>query len=355
MRRAISGLAVFILATSLVMPADALVRRKRGGTPGAADLTGRPGAAGSGLIVLVSGEVKVHGRWQAADAWEGFALAPGDSITLAAGARVMGFTPSGEPFDVEGPGAHTFTATDPRFRNRIYDYTRQRISAWPGLGELDPFGTPAQYDWEAVATQATPMIPADGGAVRPTQSRFWWQAIEGIRKYEVEISWDDGGRTRRERYTVSDANRLFLDELEPGRSYEWLVRTKDGKRLESDRHAFRVLTHDEVSTLKDITYGLPEVMAGALMLTAGLHEEAIQYFDAALTVGQFRRSTLVWRSRAFGAVGRYDAAYRDLLDAHVNDRIEKDGFSRGGSEDDGVMRMEPDPFASPPVEAEPRR
>jgi hypothetical protein len=354
MRRAISGLAVIILAVSMAVPADALVRRKRGNTPGAADVTGAAGAGGSGLIVLVSGDVNVHGRWQAARAWEGFALAAGDSITLAAGARVMGFTPSGEPFDYEGPGAHTFTAANPKFRNRVYDYTRDRIAAWPGLGELDPFGTPATYDWEAVATEATPMIPADGGTVRPTQSRFWWQAIEGIRKYEVEISWDDDGRTRRKRYTVSDANRLFLEDLEPGRSYEWLVRTKDGKRLESDRHAFRVLTHNEVATLEDITYGLPEVMAGALMLTAGLHEEAIQYFDAALTVSDYRRSTLVWRSRSFGAVGRYDAAYRDLLDAHVNDRVEKDTFSSGRQEDDGVIRMEPDPFASPPVEAEPR-
>jgi len=354
MRRAISGLAVITLAICVAVPADGLVRRKRGTTPGAADVTGTAGATGSGLIVMVNGGVTVHGRFQAADAWEGFALAPGDSVTLATGARVMGFAPSGEPFDYEGPGAHTFTTVAPKFRNRVYDYTRERIAAWPGLGELDPFGTPASYDWEAVATEATPMIPADGGAVRPTQSRFWWQAIEGIRRYEVEISWDDGGRTRRKRYTVSDANRLFLDDLEPGRSYEWLVRTKDGKRLESDRHAFRVLTHDEVSTLKDITYGLPEVMAGALMLTAGLHEEAIQYFDAALTLSQYRRSTLVWRSRAFGEVGRYDAAYRDLLDAHVNDRVEKDTFSRTPREDDGVIRMEPDPFASPPVEAEPR-
>ena len=58
----------------------------------------------------------------------------------------------------------------------------------------------------------------------------------------------------------------------------------------------------------------------------------------------------MWRSRAFGAVGRYEAAYRDLLDAHVNDRIEKQTFSRGRA-DDGAIRLEPDPFASPPVEA----
>ena len=262
----------------------------------------------------------------------------------------MGFTPAGEPFDHEGPGSYTFTAANPQFRNRIYDYTRQQISSWPGLGELDPFGTPVRYDWETVATQATPMIPADGGAVRPNQSRFWWQAIEGINKYEVEILWEDGNKTRRKRYTVRDANRLFTDDLEPGRSYEWFVRTKDGKKLESDSHTFRVLTRDETATIKDITYGLPEVMAGALMLTAGLHEEAIQFFDAALTVSEYRRSALVWRSRAFGAVGRYEAAYRDLLDAHVNDRIEKESFSRGQT-DDGVERLEPDPFASPPVEA----
>jgi hypothetical protein len=344
MRRAISGLAVVTLAIVMALPADAIVRRKRGGT------TGTAGGAGSGLIVLVSGEVRVHGRWQAANAWEGFAIAPGDSLSLGAGARVMGFNPSGEPFDYEGPGSYTFTGADPQFRNRIYDYTRQQISSWPGLGELDPFGTPSRYDWEAVATEATPMIPADGGVVRPNQSRFWWQAIEGIQKYEVEISWEDGNKTRRKRYTVRDANRLFADDLEPGRSYTWLVRTRDGKKLESASHQCRVLTHDETSTLKDITYGLPEVMAGALMLTAGLHEEAIQYFDAALAVSQYRRSALVWRSRAFGTVGRYEAAYRDLLDAHVNDRIEKETFSRG-QEDDGAVRLEPDPFASPPVEA----
>jgi hypothetical protein len=263
---------------------------------------------------------------------------------------VMGFNPSGEPFDYEGPGSYGFTDSNPQFRNRIYDYTRRQISSWPGLGELDPFGTPTRYDWEAVATQATPMIPAEGGAVRPNQSRFWWQAIEGIDKYEVEISWEDGNKTRRKRYTVRDANRLFTEDLEPGHSYEWFVRTKDGKKLESRSHSFRVLTHDETATIKDITYGLPEVMAGALMLTAGLHEEAIQFFDAALAVSEYRRSALVWRSRAFGAVGRYEAAYRDLLDAHVNDRIEKDTLSKS-EVDDGIERLEPDPFASPPVEA----
>ena len=186
--------------------------------------------------------------------------------------------------------------------------------------------------------------------VRPNQSRFWWQAIEGIDKYEVEIYWEDGNKTRRKRYTVRDANRLFAEDLEPGRSYGWFVRTKDGKKLESDSHNFRVLTQDETATIKAITYGLPEVMAGALMLPAGLHEEAIQFFDAALTVSEYRRSALVWRSRAFGAVGRYEAAYRDLLDAHVNDRIEKDTFSKS-EVDDGIERLEPDPFASPPVEA----
>jgi hypothetical protein len=324
MRRLFSAGILAIIACMLAAGAgDAVVKRKKSGTRG----TG--GSSGTGMIVAISGDVRVVGRWQEAEAYEGFAVAIGDSLIVAAGANASGFKPTGEPFAVEGPTTLTFIETNPQFRNRIHDWTTRQISSWSGLNDIDPFGTPARHDWEAASVKLTPMVPIDGGSVRPERSRFWWKKIAGVEKYEVEIRWQDGKKTRRIRAKVKGANRVTIADLEPGREYEWIVRTREGKKIESEPYRFRVLTIQEKTILNDITYGLPEVMAGALMLTAGLNEEAIQYFDVALATNPQRRSALVWRSRAFAAVGRYEEAYRDLIDAMVNDVIERDFFSEG--------------------------
>jgi hypothetical protein len=336
MRRVLCVVIMALFACTVVVGSgDAVVKRRKSGTRG----TG--GSSGKGLIVSVSSGAKVSGRWQRADAYEGFALATGDSLTLEAGASVSGFKPTGEPFQVEGPVTLTFVDADPQFRNRIHDWTSRQISTWSGLGEIDPFGTPARHAWEAASVEASPMVPVDGGSVRPERSRFWWKKIAGVEKYEIEVTWQDGKKTRRIRKKVKRANRLVLEDLESGREYEWIVRTKEGKRTESHPNKFRVLTGDEKTILDEITYGLPDVMAGVLVLSAGLHEEAIQYFDAALVTDPQRRSALVWRSRAFAAVGRYEEAYRDLIDAMMNDVIEKDVFSESFLYDGIVPRREP--------------
>lgn len=316
-----AGILTMVACVIVAGPGDAVVKRKKSGTRGTA------GSSGTGLIVSVRGEVRVTGRWQEADAHEGLAVTIGDSLTLGAGASVMGFRPTGGPFTAQGPATLTFVDTNPEFRNRIHDWTSRQIASWSGLNDIDPFGTPARHNWEAASVEAAPMVPVDGGGVRPERSRFWWKKIAGVEKYEIEVRWQDGKKTRRIRKTVKRTNRLTLEGLEPGREYEWIVRTKEGKKIESHANKFRVLTVEEKIILDQITYGLPDVMAGVLVLTAGLHEEAIQYFDVALATDPQRRSALVWRSRAFAAAGRYEEAYRDLIDAMVNNVIEKDAFS----------------------------
>jgi len=172
----------------------------------------------------------------------------------------------------------------------------------------------------------SPMIPADGGSVRPGPARFWWKTIDGVDRYELEISWEDG-RTKYLRKTVRGGNLLTIDELEPGREYRWRVRTKEGSKVVSGANAFRVLTVEDNTILEDITYGLPDIMAGALLLTAGLHEEAIARFDNAVGVASQRYSALVWRSRALAAAGRYEEAYRDLVDSMIDAPGETDAVN----------------------------
>jgi hypothetical protein len=51
-----------------------------------------------------------------------------------------------------------------------------------------------------------------------------------------------------------------------------------------------------------------------LLLSAGLHEEAIYRFDAAVADVSQERSARLWRAQAMAEVGLYRVAYQDVLE-----------------------------------------
>jgi hypothetical protein len=75
------------------------------------------------------------------------------------------------------------------------------------------------------------------------------------------------------------------------------------------------MTPEEETRLDQAIDALGDLEAGVLLLSSGLHEEAIYRFDAAVASPEQTRSARLWRARAFADIGLYKQAYEDMIEA----------------------------------------
>ena len=271
----------------------------------------------AGIIVAVDGEVTVHGAKGRRGASEGHVLADGDSVVAMVGGKCSGFTPSGEAFSLEGPGQLTFSVrTDEGTRGRISDWIRVQLAQWIGERHRQPLITrSALRYWDVRIDAPCQLVPAPGGQVRHEGARLRWAGVVGVDAYLVQVVSETGDESER----LVRGLVLTLDDLEPGQEYVWKVRPSiPERRGESSWRAFRVMTPEEERQLDTAVYETEDIEAGVLLLSAGLHEEALSRFDAAVTAGTRAQSARVWRARALADVGLYEDAYQDIIESRGN-------------------------------------
>jgi hypothetical protein len=75
------------------------------------------------------------------------------------------------------------------------------------------------------------------------------------------------------------------------------------------------MTADEEGSLEAALEDLGDLEAGVLLISSGLHEEAVARFDVVVSAGAEARSARLWRARAMADVGLYKDAYEDLMAA----------------------------------------
>jgi len=166
-------------------------------------------------------------------------------------------------------------------------------------------------DWDVRIDTPSQLIPAADGQVRPGKAEFYWATVPGIDSYLVTIVSADGEEITR---TVRD-HRLVLSGLTPGEEYVWKVQPSvEGWQGESRWRAFTVMGVEEERRLDEAIAGVDNLGAGVLLLSAGLHEEAIYRFDAAVADASQERSARMWRAQAMAEVGLYRSAYQDVLE-----------------------------------------
>jgi hypothetical protein len=269
------------------------------------------GDSQGGLVVSVAGDVVVkRGEGQMA-ANEGFVLRDGDTIVVKAGGRCSGFTPVGEAFDLKGPGEMQFAETG-GVGGDLASWVRMQLADWIGESRRQPLRTRTVRDWAVPMEAPTQMIPAENGRVRVEGARLFWSEVPGVDSYLLTVAPSDGDEVTR---VVRD-NGAVLEDLEPGVEYVWKVQPDaQGWEGESGWRSFVVMTPDEETRLDQATETLGDLEAGVLLLSSGLHEEAIYRFDVAVASPAQSRSARMWRARAFADIGLYKQAYEDLLEA----------------------------------------
>ena len=263
-----------------------------------------------GIILSVSGSVSLRGTSGPLTAAEGMAVLPGDTLVVTAGGRCDGFSPDGKQFDLMGPAEMVLAeATGGEVLNVVADWLRHQVSRWVGEERRQVLTTRAPQDWNMETEVPRPILPAQGGAVRPGRGRLSWGTIPGIERYRVTFAPKAGSETVR---TVR-SNTLILDDLQPGSEYVWKVSpaVKEWKGI-SRWHSFRVLTAAEETNLDRALQGMNHLESGFLLLSTGLHEAAISRFDQAQASAGDERAAIFWRAQALADLGLYEDAYRSL-------------------------------------------
>lgn len=271
-------------------------------------------ASGTGIIVAVTGGVTVHSGGTSRLAAEGRALDAGDTLVVQTGGTCTGFTPDGEPFSLEGPSELRLAIS----RNggvvgRVSSWVRSQLAQWIGARHKQPLVTRSLLRrWDQEVNVPQPLVPAPDGRVRGTGSGFRWAAISGVDAFTIVLVSETDEETER----LVRGQSLTLDDLTPGQEYVWKVRAQAGEwATESSWRSFRVMTADEEENLDAALEGLGDLEAGALLLSSGLHEEAVARFDVAVSARADGRSARLWRARAMADVGLYKDAYEDLTAA----------------------------------------
>jgi hypothetical protein len=271
------------------------------------------GAPATGIIVSVDGEAFVDRAGVREPVVEGYVLEHGDVITVKAGGRCTGFTPAGEPFRLEGPSELRLpTASEQGILNKVSGWIREQLTQWIGQTRRRPLVTRTLLrDWDVAIDTPTQLIPAPDGRVRSSNAEFYWATVPGIDSYLVTVVAADGEEMSR---LVRD-HGVVLSDLVPGGEYVWKVEPAvEGWHGETRWRAFTVMTPEEEAELDEAVAGLGGLEAGVLLLTAGLHDEAIYRFDAAIAGnGDQVRSARLWRARALADIGLYREAYRDVI------------------------------------------
>ena len=267
----------------------------------------------SGLVVSVVGEVTVERSGSQQAAAEGFVLVGGDTIIVKTGARCTGFTPQGDSFTLDGPSEYQIpSGSEEGLVDNVASWVRTQLADWVGESKRRPLTTRGVRDW--VTTSAAPalILPASGGSVRPSRSELHWSAVLGVDRYTVTIAPALGDEITR---TVR-GNTVTLDELEPGAEYVWRVAPDiEGWAGHGNWQEFRVLEIEEEARLDAAVAGMNDLEAGVLLLSVGLHDEAIYRFDAATASSDNSRSARLWRSQALADCGLHKEAYEDLIQA----------------------------------------
>ncbi|MFH1501755.1 MAG: tetratricopeptide repeat protein [Candidatus Eisenbacteria bacterium] len=278
-----------------------------------------PVAAGAdwsgGLMVSVNGEVVVRRGEVDELAKEGYVLREGDTIVVRMGGECSGFTPVGEAFDLKGPAEMQLAAAS-GLGGDLAAWVRLQLADWIGESRRQPLRTRTVRDWSLPTEAPTQIIPASGGRVRPADARLYWSEVPGVGSYTLTIAPSAGEEVQR---VVRD-NGAVLEELVPGEEYVWKVQPEaEGWDGESGWRDFVVMTPEEEVRLDQAMEGLGDLEAGVLLLSSGLHEEAIYRFDVAVASASQVRSARMWRARAFADIGLYKQAYEDLIEARGNE------------------------------------
>jgi hypothetical protein len=276
-------------------------------------MPGLPAAAqtkvNTGLVVASTGEVSIRHGSGPRTASPGVVLRDGDTLVVASGASCRGFDPSGRPFDLPGPAETVFggTATDGSLGS-IRSWIARQLAEWAGSTRDRPLLTRSARSWEVTSPAPAPVLPANDGAVRPGRVRLVWSAIPGVERYETIWTTAEGTETA---HTVTGTS-LVVDGLLPGGEYLWRVRPAvEGWSGNASWSTFRVLKVEEERELDRAVEGLDDLRAGVLLLSSGLHEEAVLRFDAAMSEVPNGAARL-WRARAFSDLGLYKQACEDL-------------------------------------------
>jgi hypothetical protein len=263
-----------------------------------------------GVVVSVVGDVQVNRSGTRHSALEGFVLMGGDTVVLQAGARCTGFTPQGESFTLDGPAELQFSSTvaDGMIDN-VATWVRRQLADWIGESRRRPLTTRGGRDWTVAGDAPVPVIPAPGGSVRSGRSTLYWSTVPGVDRYRLTVARDDGEEITR---SVRD-NSIALEELVAGAEYVWKVGPEvEGWNVQSEWRSFHVLAVDEEEEVDRVADSLDDLEAGVLLLSVGLHDEAIYRLDAAVESGSNDRSARLWRAQALAECGLYKEAYEDL-------------------------------------------
>jgi hypothetical protein len=266
----------------------------------------------SGVIVSVRGDVIVERDGLSEPVTEGLVLRDGDVLSAPDGTRCTGFTPSGEPFDLPGPGELRLAITQAEgVLDRVSLWVRRQLTQWIGESRRQPIVTRTlMRDWEVETLTPAPLVPASGGQVRPSQAAFYWGSVPGIDSYMVTFVAEDGEESSR----LIRSHRITMDDLVPGQEYVWKVQPAiDGWTGQSKWRSFRVMLPEEEASLNGALRSMNDLEAGVLLLSAGLHEEAIYRLDAAVGTGSQGQSARRWRAQTMAEIGLYQEAYEDLV------------------------------------------
>jgi len=267
--------------------------------------------APSGIVVSVVGEVAVERSNSQEMATEGFVLKGGDTIIVRIGARCSGFTPYGESFSLEGPSEFQISSgADDGLVDSVASWIQTQLTDWTGQSRRRPLTTRGVRDWVTKGEAPALILPASGGAIRPNRSEFCWSTVPGVDRYVVTVAPALGDEITR---TVR-GNTATLDELEPGGEYVWRVAPDiEGWASHGSWREFQVLELEDETRLDAALVGMNDLEAGVLLLSMGIHDEAICRFDAAAASSENARSARLWRAQALADCGLYREAYEDLI------------------------------------------
>lgn len=267
--------------------------------------------ASSGIVVSVAGEVTVERSDSQETATEGFVLMSGDTIIVKTGARCSGFTPQGDNFALDGPSEYQIpSGADGGLIDNVASWIQMQLADWVGESKRRPLTTRGVRDWATMSEAPALILPASGGAVRPSHSELRWSTVLGVDRYVVTIAPALGDEITR----MARGNTATLDELEPGGEYVWRVAPDiEDWADHGSWQEFRVLELEDEERLDAALVGMNDLEAGVLLLSMGIHDEAICRFDAAAASRDNSRSAKLWRAQALADCGLYREAYEDLI------------------------------------------
>lgn len=265
----------------------------------------------SGIVVSVAGDVVIERDGSQQPAIEGFVLTGGDRIIVKNGARCSGFTPQGTGFELDGPAELEIpSGAEGGLMDSVASWIRTQLADWVGESKRRPLTTRGLRDWTETSDAPAPVLPAPGGAVRPRDAELLWGELPGVDRYVVTVAPALGEEIVR----TARGNSLKLDELGPGDQYVWRVAPDiEGWGGGGSWREFRVLEPEEEQQLDEALHGMGSLEAGVLLLSVGLHGEAILRLDSAVDAGPDGPSARVWRSQALAECGLYRQAYEDLI------------------------------------------